>query len=363
MAPLGILLLEDDQTDAELVQAILEADRLVCNITRVQTCDAFVAALEGGDIDLILADYKLPSFDGLTALELAQARRSDLPFIFVSGTLGEETAIEAFKRGATDYVLKTGMTRLVPSVRRALREARERQTLRQLEQEIARLNRVSMMGQMAASLAHELKQPVAAIALNANACLRWLQREPPETDEARKLISEIGSVAGRAAHMVDRNRALFGQGAPQRELMELNESVREVINLLRNVASHHSIQLKCEFDPALPAVKADRVQLQQVLMNLMLNGIESMQDRGGPLSVTSKRMEDGDLLVSVSDAGVGLPEDQQERVFEAFFTTKPHGIGMGLSISRRIIESHGGRLWATANPTRGATFHFTVPAR
>jgi signal transduction histidine kinase len=231
----------------------------------------------------------------------------------------------------------------------------------ELEQEIARINRVSMMGEMAASLGHEIKQPIAAVVSNAEACLLWLQREPPDVNEAREAMSEIVKCAMRAAHIIDRNRALFGQGAPQPEAIDLNEIIREMVTMLRDVASHRSIPIRCEFDPTLPTTKADRVQLQQVLMNLMLNGMEAMKERSGPLSVTSKRMEDGHLLVSVSDAGIGLPEGGPERVFEAFFTTKPHGIGMGLSISRRIIESHGGRLWATANPRRGATFHFTVP--
>jgi PAS domain S-box-containing protein len=618
-SPLRILLLEDDPSDSALIQELLEADHFVCEVTRVQTGAEFLAALKSVAIDLILADYKLPLFDGLSALKLALKACPDLPFIFVSGTLGEEMAVDALKIGATDYVLKTRLSRLVPSVQRALREARERaerkkaeealrrsemylaeaqrlshtgsfgwdvlsgelywsdetyrifeyepaikptvrmvidrthpddrmhvkqiidraviersgfsvehrmmmpsgsvkylqvvahraadedpgsllllgaitditerrqaeetlweqanllnlthdaifvhdmigvirywnrgaETLygwtvqeaegkivsqllktafpvplerittellrngrwegelvrtkkdgtqvvvasrwslerdprgtpvaaletnnditerkraeeerersRQLEGELARINRVSMMGELAASLAHEIQQPIAAAAMNATACLNWLQREPPEIEEARQTVSKIINDANRAAHIIDRNRSLYSRGRPQWELIDLNEIIREMVAILHGVANRHSISIHSELDLALPTTMADRVQLQQVLMNLLLNGIEAMKEEGGKLSVRSKRIKDGQLLISVSDSGIGLPRENTERIFEAFFTTKPHGTGMGLSISRRIIESHGGRLWASANTGRGATFQFTLP--
>ena len=617
--PLQILLLEDEPGDAELIQELLEVDHFVSEVTRVQTRTEFLAALENVDIDLILADYKLPSFDGLSALKLAQSARPDLPFIFVSGTIGEDVAIEALKIGATDYVLKTRLSRLVPSVQRALREAREkaerkkaeealrrsemylaeaqrlshtgsfdwdvlsgeiyrsdetyrifeceratkptvqmvidrthpddrmhlrqiidrasiersgfssehrlmmvdgsvkylrvvahrasgedpesvlfigavtditeskraeetlreqanllnlthdaifvrdingvitywnrgakelygwsaeqaegkiarellktvfpiprerimaellssgrwegelvrtkkdgthlvvasrwslqrdargtpvaaletdnditerkraeeeRERLRQLEADLARINRVGIMGELAASLGHEIMQPIAAAAINARACLRWLQREPPEIDEARKTVSRIANDVDRAAGIIERNRLLYRRGTPQRELTDLNEIIRQMVGLLHDAANRHSISIRTDLDAALPTTTADRVQLQQVLMNLMLNGIEAMQDESGELSVTSKRTEDGQLLISVSDLGIGLPGKEPERIFEAFFTTKPQGTGMGLSISRRIIESHGGRLWASPNTRRGTTFQFTLP--
>ena len=617
--PLRILLLEDDLGDAELIQELLEVDHLFCEITRAQTRAEFLAALENSRIDLILADYKLPSFDGLSALKLVQSARPDLPFIFVSGTIGEDVAIEALKIGATDYVLKTGLSRLVPSVRRALSEARgksdrkkaeealrrsemylaeaqrlsrtgsfgwdvlsgaiywsgetyrifeceptteptvqimidrthpddrmhlrqiidrasiersgfsaehrllmadgsvkylrvaahrargedpervlligaitditeskrteqtlreqanllnlthdaifvrdidgavtywnrgaeelygwtaaqaegkiarellqtvspiprerimaevlssgrwegelgrtkkdgsqvvvasrwslqrdargrpvaaletdtditerkraeeERERLRQLEADLARINRVSMMGELAGSLGHEINQPIAAAAINAQTCWRWLQREPPEIEEARRSVARIANDLDRTAGIIERNRALYRRGTPQRELIDLNEIIRQMVVMLRDAANRHSISIRTDLDAALPTTIADRVQLQQVLMNLMLNGIEAIQDGTGELSVTSKRTEDGQLLISVSDSGIGLPGEEPERIFEAFFTTKPQGTGMGLSISRRIIESHGGRLSASPNAGRGATVQFTLP--
>jgi PAS domain S-box-containing protein len=237
----------------------------------------------------------------------------------------------------------------------------EREKLRQLETDLAHLNRVSMMGELAASLAHEIKQPITAAATNARTSLRWLMREPPDIVEASEAVSRIVSDVNRAAEIIERDRSLYRRETPQRELVNLNEVIREMIVLLRDKADRNSILIRTEIDAALPTITADRVQLQQVLMNLILNGMEAMEDTGGELTVTSKQTEDGQLLVSVSDSGIGLPVEQPERVFETFFTTKPQGTGMGLSISRRIIESHGGRLWASANTGRGATFQFTLP--
>jgi signal transduction histidine kinase/CheY-like chemotaxis protein len=495
---LRILLLEDDTHDAELIQELLEADHLVCEVTRVQTRAEFVAGLDDAGINLILADYKLPSFDGLSALKLALAARADLPFIFVSGSLGEEVAIEAVKTGATDYVVKSRLSRLVPSVHRALREARERaerkkaeealrrsetylaqaqrlsrtgsfgwnptsgkiywsdetyrifecapaveptvqlvldrthpddrmrlrqiidraaierseftvehrllmadgsvkyvravarplsgedpesfvfvgaamditerkraakerERLRQLEADLAHISRVSMMGELAASLAHEIKQPIAAAVISAQTCAQWLRREAPDVTEASEAAAAMVAAATRASGIIDRVSSLYRRGTPERELVDLNEIVREMSALLGDTANRNSVSIRTDLDPKLPTTPADRVQLQQVLMNLMLNGIEAMQDTGGELTVASKRTEDGQLLISVSDTGIGLSSDEAERIFEAFFTTKPRGTGMGLSISRRIIASHGGHLWASPNTGRGATLQFTLP--
>jgi signal transduction histidine kinase/CheY-like chemotaxis protein len=497
-SPLRILLLEDNTHDAELIQELLEADHFVCEVTRTQTRDEFVAGLESAGIDLILADYKLPSFDGLTALKLALDARPDLPFIFVSGSLGEEVAIEALKIGATDYVVKSRLSRLVPSVQRALREARdraerkkaeeafsrsemylaeaqrlshtgsfgwapasgkiywssetyrifeceptieptvqlvldrthpddrtrlrqiidrasiergeftaehrlqradgsvkyvravahpstgenpgsfvfvgaimdvterkraeqERERVRQLEADLAYINRISMMGELAASLAHEIKQPIAAAAINAQSCRQWLRRDPPGVAQALEAASAMVADLTRTAGIIDRVSSLYRRGKPERELVDLNEIVREMAVLLGEKAKRNAVSIGADLDPGLPTTTADRVQLQQVLMNLMLNGVEAMQQTGGKLTVASKTTVDGQLLISVSDMGIGLSLDEAERIFNAFFTTKPQGTGMGLSISRRIIASHGGRLWASPNAERGATFQFTLP--
>jgi signal transduction histidine kinase len=218
-----------------------------------------------------------------------------------------------------------------------------------------------MMGELAASLTHEIKQPIAAAATNAKTCLRWLQRERPDIDEACEAVSRILKDVIRAAEIIDRNRSLYRRDTPKRELFNLNELVRDVIVLLQDKGHQHSISIRTTLDGALPTITADRVQMQQVLMNLMLNGIEAMEDTGGELAVTSRKTDGGQLQISVSDSGSGLPLDKLERIFDPFFTTKVQGTGMGLSISRRIVESHGGRLWACANTGRGATFQFALP--
>lgn len=495
---LHILCLEDDSRDAELIQEALEADGFTCHATRVETEADFIASLEQGTFDLILADYTLPSFDGLSALKIARQRWPRVPFIFVSGTLDEEVAIEALKVGATDYVFKTRLARIVPSVHRALREQEERigldrsekalrrseaylaeaqklshtgsfgwdvssgriywsqetfrifgyepatevtierilqrthpedrsavrqivdhilrerqefdfehrllmpdgsvkhvrvvgqpskdesggfefvgavtdvteqkraeeerERLRQAQADLAYINRATTMGELTASLAHEIRQPITAAVTNASTCLRWLSRDQPDPEEARAAASRIVEDLRRAEGIISRIRLLFKKVTEQREWIDVNEVIREMIALLRNEASQYSISIRTQTAENLPRVIADRVQLQQVFMNLMLNGIEAMKGMDPPGELTIKsQAENGELLFSVSDTGVGLPTDQADRIFDLFFSTKPDGTGMGLSISRSIIEVHGGRLWAIANSGPGTTFQFTLP--
>jgi PAS domain S-box-containing protein len=241
------------------------------------------------------------------------------------------------------------------------RAEQERERLRQLEADLAYMSRVMTMGELAASLGHEVKQPIAAAAMNAQACTRWLHRDVPDMTEACHAASLMIADVTRAAEIIDRIRSLYRRGTPVRAPVDLNEIIREMTALLNETANRNSVSIGTGLDVSLPTATADRVQLQQVLMNLMLNGIEAMQDTGGEMTIASKRSEDGQLLISVSDSGTGLPVNESERIFEAFFTTKPQGTGMGLSISRRIIESHDGRLWASPNAGRGATFQFTLP--
>ncbi|PYX47606.1 MAG: hypothetical protein DMG79_13530, partial [Acidobacteria bacterium] len=238
---------------------------------------------------------------------------------------------------------------------------RAEEALSRAQADLAHINRVSMMGELAASMAHELKQPIAAALTNANTCMRWLRRDTPDVAEGCEAALRMINDATRAAEVIDRVRSLYRRDTSDRELLDVNGIIREMIVLLRDKADRNSISICTELDSGLPRITADRVQLQQVLMNLILNGIEAMTDAKGELTITSKRTADAQLLVSVSDSGVGLPVGAVDRIFDAFFTTKEQGTGMGLSISRRIIESHGGSLRACANPGRGATFQFTLP--
>jgi PAS domain S-box-containing protein len=240
------------------------------------------------------------------------------------------------------------------------RAEHERERLRQLEADLAHVNRVSTLGEMAASLAHEIKQPIAAAITSANSCIEWLAHEPPNLDRARAAASKIDKYGNRAAEIINRIRSLYKKSPPQRELVDLNGVIQEMLTLLKGEADQYSVAMRTELASELPKIMADPVQLQQVFMNLMLNAIEAMKDSGGELMVKSE-LQDGHLQFSVSDTGVGLPKEKIEEIFSAFFTTKPQGSGMGLAISRSIVESHGGQLWACANSGGGATFHFTLP--
>jgi PAS domain S-box-containing protein len=237
----------------------------------------------------------------------------------------------------------------------------ERERLRRLQSELADRDRLATLGELTASLAHELNQPITGAIMSANACARWLRRDAPDVTKACDAAARIARDVMRAAGIIDRLRSLYMRGKPQRELIDVNEMIREMIVLLHDAAYRNSVLIRTDLDMQLPTTTADRVQLQQVLMNLMLNAIEAMKDTGGELTVTSQSTKDDQLLISVSDSGIGLPADGAGRIFEAFFTTKPQGTGMGLSLSRRIIESHGGHLWADANTGPGATFHFSLP--
>jgi len=238
------------------------------------------------------------------------------------------------------------------------------EALRQAKAELAHANRVSSMGELTASLAHEVKQPIAAAITDAATCLRWLSRDQPDLEEAREAASRIVKSGKRAGEIVNRVRLLFARDTSQRELVDLNEIVREMVLLLHSEATQYSILIRTELTADVPQIMGDRVALQQVLMNLMLNSIDAMKNVDGTreLTIQLQRSENDQVRISVIDTGIGLPPQQADQIFNAFFTTKAHGTGMGLRISRSIVESHGGRMWAADNSPGGARFHFTLPS-
>jgi PAS domain S-box-containing protein len=242
---------------------------------------------------------------------------------------------------------------------------RAEEALRRAQADLAHVSRVTTMGELTASLAHEVNQPIAAAVTDANTCLRWLTRDHPDVEEARAAAMRIVKDGSCAADIISRIRLLFKKGTPEWEPVDVNAVVRETIVLLRSEATRYSISLRTELAEDLPQIMGDRVQLQQVIMNLIMNSIDAMKDVDGTreLTIKSQRAENEQLLVSVSDTGVGLPPQQADQIFNAFFTTKPHGTGMGLRISRSIVESHGGRLWAADACPRGASFCFTIPTK
>jgi C4-dicarboxylate-specific signal transduction histidine kinase len=238
------------------------------------------------------------------------------------------------------------------------------EALRASQAELAHVARVMTMGELAASIAHEVNQPLAGIVANGSACIRWLAGARPDLDEAREAAQRIVRDAKRAAEVIARIRALTRKAALEMARLDLNETIKEVVALAQGEMRKNRVALRLELLDDLPSVLGDRIQLQQLVLNLFMNGIEAMSavaDRPRELAVTTQNGETDQVLVTVRDSGVGLDPQGRERIFEAFYTTKPEGMGMGLSISQSIIQNHGGRLWAVANDGPGATFRFTVP--
>jgi PAS domain S-box-containing protein len=334
----------------------------------VEANDAFLYMLDYSRDDLVLGCLR---WMDLTPAEWRERDELALAEIKATGTV-QPYEKEFFRKDGTRVPVLVGGTTLqgcdkevvafVMDITERKRAEEERERLRQALADLAHVTRVTTMGELTASLAHEIKQPIAAAVTDAKTCLRWLARDEPDLGEAREAAARVIKDVTRASDIISRIGLLFKKGASQRELLDVNEIIQEMIVLLRNEASRYSISIRSELANDVPKVMADRVQLQQVLMNLMLNGIEAMKDLEPPGELTiSSRRGDGQLVISVSDTGVGPPPEQADQIFSPFFTTKPQGTGMGLTISRSIVESHGGCLSLTSSGS-GATFQFTLPS-
>jgi PAS domain S-box-containing protein len=288
-----------------------------------------------------------------------------------SETTGQSLDYEARLRRGSDGIYRWFLIRAVP-----VRDTRgrivkwcgvatdieDRKRAEQLQADLTHASRVNAMGELVASISHELAQPIMASTVNAKASLRWLQHDPPALTRVCEGTEKIIEAGALATEIINRLRSLYKKAPPKRELVAINEVIDEMAGMLRSEARGHGISIRTDLSGDLPITMADRVQLQQVLMNLMLNGIEAMKDTGGVLTVKSQLREDGQIEISVSDTGPGLPVDKADQIFDAFFTTKPQGSGMGLAICKSIIESQGGRIWANGDGGRGATFYFALPA-
>ncbi len=235
--------------------------------------------------------------------------------------------------------------------------------LMKTQAELAHLSQVLSMGELTASIAHEINQPLTAVVTHGHACVEWLSANPPNLEKTRQTIERIIQDGTRAGAVLSRIRALFKKEAPAKDWFDMNEVIHELTVFLRDEAVRRHISIRTDLVPGLSKVKADRVQLQQVVLNLMMNGMDAVAEMTGRPKelVLSAREQDAELLVRVEDSGIGLDAETSEKIFHPFFTTKPHGIGMGLSISRSIIEAHEGHLWAVPRPSGGAIFQFTLP--
>jgi C4-dicarboxylate-specific signal transduction histidine kinase len=261
-------------------------------------------------------------------------------------------------------------TRQLTAVNEELRQEilerqRAQESLQKAQAELAHATRVMMMGELAASIAHEVNQPLAAVITNGNACLRWLARKTPDLEEARAAVGRISREGHRASEVIDHIRTLVKKTPPQKAWVDVNVLIQDTVALARREMNRNQVALRTDLTRGLPAVLGDRIQLQQVLLNLLINGMEAMYgvtNRSRELVIRSQQQDDADgVFVAVRDCGIGLDVQTVDRIFDAFFTTKPEGLGMGLAISRTIIEVHGGRLWATPNAGPGATVQFTLP--
>ena len=283
-----------------------------------------------------------------------------ITFMVVFGILALLTSWMSTKRKAAEAALREARDEL------EMRVQERTEALQQVQSELTHVTRVMTLGELTASIAHEVNQPLAAIVTNGNATLRWLGGATPNLSEARQAVERIIKDSYRASAVISRIRTLVKKTPPRSDLVDLNEVIVEVFALAQNEARRNRVSLKQQLKPDLPAVRGDRVQLQQVILNLIINGLEAIaKSKNGTreLLVMSDRDEAENVRVAVSDSGEGLDSTNLERVFDAFFSTKPDGMGMGLAISRTIIESHGGRLWATSNSPKGAVFQFTLPTK
>jgi signal transduction histidine kinase len=395
-APL-VLLVDDDPQSLKLLSDALSGQPF-----------ALAVALDGEmalrqvrreEPDLILLDAVMPGMDGFEVCRRLQADPAtrDIPIIFMTSLSDTTSRVRGLELGAVDYVTKpferaelAARARAQIAIRagaRALAEknaeleraaaelARARDTLEAevvrrtdelmaTNQRLTHLNRVAAMTELATSIAHELNQPLAAILSNAQAALRLLEKSPPDLAEARAALGDIVDDDRRAGAIIKRMRAMLKRDAPRDDAQDLNELASEVARLVGNDVLLRGAALKLDLAPGLPRVRGDGIQLQQVILNLVVNGLDAVADRPkGERLVVVRTRRDGKarVVLSVEDSGKGIAPEDTERVFEAFYTTKAEGLGVGLAISRSIVEAHGGRLWGENNPGEGATFRCALP--
>ena len=363
----NILLVEDDAIEVEMIRLRLENDQIPCSLHVVHTRAEFSAAMEIGGIDIVLADYSIPGFDGMEALAIARERWKELPFIMISGIVGEESAVDALKSGATDYIMKDRMSRLGPSVKRAIDEIEARRESRNLREQATRAQKMEIFGHLAGGLAHDFNNILTVIMANSGLILQKLQPGSP----IQQYAEQIEHSAGRASALV-RQLLIFSRHEPlQPVVLDLNNIVEGTLKLLHRLLPE-TIELKVAASPHAAHIQADRGCVEQVLMNLVINARDALPTGGKITLATGRVSMEGEnavpggehyISLTVSDTGFGMTEAIKARLFEPFFTTKPEGVGTGLGLvtCQRIISEIGGCILAESEQGKGTTFTILIP--
>ena len=343
-----------------------------------QVRSSFPALAEKGSLPGRLAASRLPThIPDMTALE--GDHRDDVWIAVVNAGFRTGLAVPLLNDNEIVGIMGLGRKQVQPFTDQqislcrdfaaqasiALDSTRRERQYREMQSELAHANRIATMGQLTASIVHQVKQPITATAINAEAALRWLDRQPPNLEEARQMLADIVKDSHRAGDVIDRMRDLIKKAPPQKDRVEINGAIREVIELTYSEAVKNGVSVQTQFAESLPLVQGDRVQLQQVMLNLIINAIQAMSGLAAgvrELRITTENTGSEGVRLAVRDSGPGLSSENLQRLFEPFYTTKPEGMGIGLSICRSIIEAHGGRLWAIPCEPQGALFQFTIPA-
>jgi signal transduction histidine kinase len=368
--PLDVLIVDDSGDDAELLVHELRRGGYDVNFERVDRPEAMLVAIESRHWDVVICDYSLPHFSGGDALQLLRARNADTPFVCVSGTIGEETAVAALKQGAQDYVMKGNLKRLLPAIQRELKEAKERHARLQLERQLRLVERFESIGRLAGGISHDFNNVIGAI-------LGWAEigeGEAPAGSQLQEHFRKIRTEAARAGGLTGQLLAFARRQVLQPERIDLNHSISGMVTFVQS-GMGDSIRFESILDPNLPVIQADRSQLEQVIMNLCINAKDAMPD-GGRLIIQSKNVEiDGDscrhhphaqpgryVVLEVSDTGVGMDSATLDRMFEPFFTTKKPGTGLGLTTVYGIVKQHNGFIDVHSEPRSGTTLQVYFPA-
>jgi len=364
-----ILHLEDSPNDCELVRELLVKDGIDCEIIRCEDREQFIQDLEKKNVDLIFADCALPRFDGLHALQLARQHAPEIPFIFVSGTLGEDSAIESLRNGATDYVLKDRLSRLVPAVRRALAESEERAKSQEMEQRLRQAQRLEAVGTLAGGIAHDFNNILTII----KAYTSLLPMECGQPERVREIAVTIDRASKRGSELVNQLLTFARKSEGRFTSMEMNSCVREITSMLRP-AMPHNIAFELQLEEGLSEIHADSGQVGCVIINLSTNARDAMPDggkltfstsrvRGDEVPLLSGRETDQYLCLRVSDTGCGMDEATRQRIFEPFFTTKPKGkgTGLGMPVVYGLMQSHNGFIDVRSEPGKGTSISLFFP--